>query len=308
MADIFNDDAPWLSAAQAIERYIDVSARFPDAAFPPVTRMADTLSDLVDDIDVFVLDGFGVLNVGQDPVPSAVTRIPALRAAGKTLRVLTNGASLPTARTVEKYRRFGIDFTREEVVSSRDALTALLASRSETCWGFSALENSALRQLCDEPVWLRDDPDDYARVDGFVLLATGDWNDARHRLMCRALAERPRPLLVGNPDLVAPMPGGVTREPGLFAHLIADAGLATPVFAGKPFANAFAKALESLPADVDPTRVAMVGDTLHTDILGGAAAGWKTVLVSDHGLMREADIEEVIGRSGVRPDWIVSTT
>ncbi len=31
-------------------------------------------------------------------------------------------------------------------------------------------------------------------------------------------------------------------------------------------------------------RVVIVGDTLHSDILGGAAQGWKTVLVTDHGL------------------------
>ena len=30
----------------------------------------------------------------------------------------------------------------------------------------------------------------------------------------------------------------------------------------------------------------MVGDSLHTDILGGAAAGMTTVLITDHGLFR----------------------
>ena len=33
----------------------------------------------------------------------------------------------------------------------------------------------------------------------------------------------------------------------------------------------------------------MVGDSLHTDILGGAAAGMTTVLITDHGLFRGQD-------------------
>ena len=52
----------------------------------------------------------------------------------------------------------------------------------------------------------------------------------------------------------------------------------------------------------------MVGDTLHTDVLGGAAAGWRTVLVTGLGLVRELDVEAAIRESGIRPDFIVETT
>ncbi|MFD1810358.1 HAD hydrolase-like protein [Gemmobacter lanyuensis] len=34
----------------------------------------------------------------------------------------------------------------------------------------------------------------------------------------------------------------------------------------------------------------MVGDTLHTDILGGQAAGHGTILVTDHGLFKGRDV------------------
>ena len=106
---------------------------------------------------------------------------------------------------------------------------------------------------------------------------------------------------------MAPHPGGLSREPGLYAHDIADSGLAVPEFFGKPFDNAFAIIRETLTG-IDPQRVAMVGDTLHTDILGGAQAGWRTVLVTDHGLMKGMDVEQAIARSGIRPDFIVPTT
>jgi ribonucleotide monophosphatase NagD (HAD superfamily) len=52
----------------------------------------------------------------------------------------------------------------------------------------------------------------------------------------------------------------------------------------------------------------MVGDTLHTDVLGGAAAGCRTVLVTDHGLFAGRDTVPFIAASGIVPDFIVKTT
>ena len=69
--------------AGAVARYVAIAKRLPKAGFPPVSRHADHLADLVDDIDVFVLDGFGVLNIGDDAIPGAVERINALKQQGK---------------------------------------------------------------------------------------------------------------------------------------------------------------------------------------------------------------------------------
>src|SRR5690606_8371232 len=96
------------------------------------------------------------------------------------------------------------------------------------------------------------------------------------------LAARPAPVLIGNPDLVAPRESGLSIEPGHFAHDLLDRVDCEVRFFGKPYANAFDAAIAAVEAErgpVDRSRVAMVGDTLHTDILGGAGAGLRTVLV-----------------------------
>ncbi len=49
----------------------------------------------------------------------------------------------------------------------------------------------------------------------------------------------------------------------------------------------------------------MVGDTLHTDVLGGAAAGCRSVLVTDHGLFAGRDTAPFIAASGIVPDFII---
>ncbi len=295
------------SRSQAVQRYEEVQGRLPKATFPASSIFKAHLGELTDYIDAFVLDGFGVLNIGDQTVPGAVERVNNLRAAGKQVRVLTNGATMPVTNTLNKYQQWGLHFEASEVVSSRDALARKLAENQTMRWGFSALEESALNILVPDAVLLGDDPAVYESCDGFVLLGTSTWNLDRQDLLQQALFAKPRPVLVGNPDLVAPLPEGLSREPGLFAHALQDAEVAVPEFFGKPFDNAFAIVRESLEG-VDPTRIAMVGDTLHTDILGGAQAGWKTVLITGHGLLRGLDVEAAITRSGIRPDFIIPTT
>lgn len=298
-----------IDAASACDRYEAIRARLPAARFPDATRQIDSLGDLMDEIDAFVLDGFGVLNVGETAVPGAVERIAQLRAAGKALLVLTNSATYPAAELVARYGRLGFDVAPDEIVSSRDVLAeALKGEDPATLWGVAATPRSAIEDLAPRAVLLGDAAADYARVDGFVLLSSGDWCAGRQALLVDALAARPRPVLVGNPDLVAPREDSLSREPGFYAHQIADRAGAAPRFFGKPFGAAFALARERIGAAVPPARIAMIGDTLHTDILGGAAAGWRTVLVAGWGLMKDLDIAARIRSSGVRPDFIAATT
>jgi HAD superfamily hydrolase (TIGR01450 family) len=292
----------------ACRRYEEIRARLPGARFPRSSRRIGDLGDLTGEIDVFVLDGYGVLNVGKRGVPGAPGRVAALRAAGKRVFVLTNGASYPAARTVERYRRLGFDFTREEVISSRDALARAMIDRQELRWGFAAIEASAIGELARHNVLLGDDPTEYDAVDGFVLLGTGGWNRARQDLLLASLRARPRPVLVGNPDLVSPREDGLAAEPGLYAHEIADLTPCLPEFYGKPFANVFDLVCERIGPEVPPHRIAMVGDTPHTDILGGAGMGWRTVLVLDHGLLKGFAAGSLDRLSDIRPDFIADTT
>ena len=297
-----------LDAEFVYRRYEEIRPRLPQASFPELSRRIEHLGDLIDEIDVFVLDGYGVLNVGKRCVPGAPERVSALRAAGKRVFVLTNGASYPVAHSVERYRGLGFDFTRDEIVSSRDALAKALANRQDRCWGFAATEMAEIGELARHSLRLRDDPADYDAVDGFVLLGTGDWNRARNDLLLASLRTRPRPVLVGNPDLVSPREDGLAAEPGLFAHEIADLTGCVPEFYGKPFANAFELVREWIDPDIPPQRIAMVGDTLQTDILGGAGMGWRTVLVLSHGILKGFPAGSLDRLSNIRPDFIAETT
>ena len=294
-------------ADAAFRRYEEIRPRLPAARYPRASRHLPSLSEAADLWDGFVLDAFGVLNVGETAIPGAVDRMAELRARGKKLCVLTNAASYTRAALLAKYHRLGFDFTRSEVVSSRDvAVARITALWPGAHWAAISAEGDT---FTDIPARLTDaieTPAAFDEADAILFLSSNRWTAAFQETLADALARNPRPVVVANPDLVAPREDGLSQEPGLYAHdLIDRLGVQVHWF-GKPFADGFTDVAErtGLPAD----RLAMVGDTLHTDVLGGAAAGMGTVLVTRHGLFAGLDVAPYVARSGIVPDVIVETT
>ncbi len=303
------DTAAGRDAAWAFARYEGLRSQLPTAVFPAASRHVASLADVAERYDGFILDAFGVLNVGETPVPGAVARMAALRALGKRLVVLTNAASYTRAAALEKYRRLGFDFAPDEVVASRDVAAAALSRwPARHLWAAITAPGARFDDIPARVQALDADPGLLTRADGFLFLGAEGWDATRQAALAAALsAPRPRPLVVANPDIVAPREGGLTLEPGHFAHEIAAATGQPPAFFGKPYPEAFDAAIERL-GHLPRTRIAMVGDTLHTDVLGGAAAGVGTILVTDHGLFRGLDVAPYIARSGIVPDVIARTT
>jgi len=105
-------------AEWAFDYYEAVRDVLPSAEFPRQSKVVADLSELVNEIDTFLLDAFGVLNVGETAIQGAIERMAALRAIGKRLLVVSNSATYPTPVTAAKYRSLGFDFSDREVISS----------------------------------------------------------------------------------------------------------------------------------------------------------------------------------------------
>ena len=303
-----SDLNPALTDAEtAFRRHEEVRRRLPQARYTARPTPLPTLEEVADHVDGFLLDAFGVLNVGETPIPGAVARMAALRKRGKRLAVLTNAASYTRAQLLAKYHRLGFDFTADEVVASRDvALMHLENIAPGATW---AALSAAGDSFADSPARLVDaieNPTAFDDADAILFLSSARWTDALQARLLQALERRPRPVVIANPDIVAPREDGLTLEPGLYGHALLDR-LDLPVhWFGKPFPQAFAEGIAR--TGLAPDRLAMVGDTLHTDVLGGAAAGCRSVLVTDHGLFAGRDTAPFIAASGIVPDFIVPTT
>ncbi len=293
--------------AWAFAQYERIRPHLPRTQAKGAAKRVANLGALMDEFDVFLLDAFGVLNVGDTPIPGAPEQVAALQAAGKKVMVLTNGASFPAAISLAKYRRFGFDFTAENVISSRDVLAAHLANLPPKRWAAMAPEGARLDTMGISATMLTESPAGFEQAEGFLLIGSGGWTARQQQLLHTSLRAKPRPVLVGNPDLVAPRETDLSREPGWFAHELARATGLMPQFFGKPFSGIFAEAKRRF-GPVPAHRVAMVGDTLHTDILGGAAAGFRTVLIENHGLFSGENVADYIEKSDIHPDFIAPTT
>ena len=294
-----------MNLAQAFESYERVRHRLPVAkAGASCTRLPD-LDALADDMDVFLLDAFGVLNIGETAIAGVPERIAGLQKAGKRVMIVSNAAGFPHAKLMEKYKNLGYNFAPEDVITSRKATLHALRNAPPMKWGLMATQSLGRGDI--EPfdmVYLAEDPAEYDAAEAFVLLGSAVWTETRQALLEASLRNAPRPVYVGNPDIVAPREDGFSIEPGHFAHRLADQTGVEPQFFGKPFGNIFDLAFAQIDK-IDLGRAVMVGDSLHTDILGGQAAGLKTALIAGYGFFAGHDVAGPIATSGIQPDYIL---
>ena len=283
------------------DRYQAIRGRLPETAFPGRTKDIRSLMDIADHVDAFVFDAFGVLNVGETPIPGAAARLDALRAHGCAIRVLSNAASYNHAGAVEKFRKLGLNIRSNEIITSRDAALAALDDRM---WGCIAAPADDLSDIPGKTVRLGDEHALYDHAEGFLFLSSEGWSQAQQAVLRQTLSDAPRPVVIANADLAAPREAGFSLEPGFFGHLLLDEIGGDIRFFGKPYADVYTRVETSL-SHLVPNRIAMVGDTLHTDIIGGAARGWQTVLVTQDGMFAGHDAREYCVASGIEPDWCV---
>lgn len=286
---------------EAFDAYEAVRHRLPTVTRDAPCTHVRNLDDIAEDIDVFLLDAFGVLNIGETAIAGVPERVAGLQARGKRVMVVSNAAGYPHANLMEKYQRLGYAFDPDDVITSRKTTLALLPKMK---FGMAANPDLGRGDLEDlDAEFLEDDIAAYDAAEAFVFLGSGIWTEARQAMLETSLARNPRRVFIGNPDIVAPREEGFSTEPGSYAHRLADATGVQPEFFGKPFLNIFDMAFERL-GTYDPERTVMVGDSLHTDILGGQAAGIKTALIAGFGFFGGSDINGPIKTSGIKPDYI----
>jgi glycerol 3-phosphatase-2 len=294
-----------LNVAEAFASYERVRHRLPMAKSGASCTKLPNLDALVDDIDVFLLDAFGVLNIGDTAIEGVPERVAGLQQAGKRVIVVSNAAGFPHAKLMEKYKKIGYNFLPEDVITSRKTTLHALRNAPPLKWGLMATQSLGRGDI--EPfdmTYLAEDAAAYDEAEAFVLLGSAVWTETRQALLEASLKNTPRPVYVGNPDIVAPREDGFSIEPGHFAHRLADRTGIEPQFFGKPFGNIFDLAFAQID-NIDLARTVMVGDSLHTDILGGQAAALKTALITDYGFFAGNNVEGPIAISGIEPDYIL---
>jgi HAD superfamily hydrolase (TIGR01450 family) len=229
---------------------------------------------LVDCHDAFFFDLDGVLYVGPDAVPGAAEALAELHARRCPVAYVTNNASRTPETVAEHLTELGIAAEPGEVVTSAQAVAALLADQLPPGAPLLVIGGEGLHRAGEErglrPVGTAADRP-AAVVQGFGPEV--GW---------RALAEGTYAVTAGVPwyatnlDATVPTASGTAPGNGALVDVIAGAtGLRPDVVAGKPERALFDEAV----ARTGARRPIMVGDRLDTDIEFANRAGADSLLV-----------------------------
>ena len=299
------DLAPAKDSHTLLKAYENIRPVLPVTCYPERFERSHDLGPLTGRYDAFFFDAFGVLNIGDTAIDKAAERISAVRRAGRHVHIVSNAASTTIPALHRKYTRLGFDFHPNEIVSSRVALIHYLCEQQPQWWGVMAPPGADMTDLGVDVVNLAEQPTAFDHVDGFILLSAFGWTEVLHERLLLSLMSRSRPVLLANPDLAAPRESGFSIEPGQIAQSLRVGANCQPIAFGKPYRAIFDIALSRLSPTISRERVLMIGDTLHTDVLGGCNAGLHTALVTSNGACAALDWADAINTTGIVPHHVL---
>lgn len=297
---------PVENSSDLLQAYEALRNSLPKAEFPQRYERLEDLESLTGRYDAFFFDAFGVLNIGETAIEGAAERVSAVRRAGRQVRIVSNAGSVPLSALHQKYTHLGFDFSPDEIVSSRVPMLHHLRDQPASCWGVVAPAGADTRDLGVDSINLIENPEAIDEVAGFILLSAAGWTEPLQERLTVSLQKCSRPVLLANPDLAAPRENGFSVEPGQIAHSLQIKTGCTVMGFGKPYKSIFDIALESLEKPVARDRVLMIGDTLHTDVLGGCGAGLATALVTAQGASAALDWKAAMRSTGIVPHYVLN--
>jgi len=268
--------------------------------------------EIIKNYKAIFLDSYGVLKNHRGLIEGVPEIIDLIRAADIPFRVLTNNAARTAERQANRFSRQGLPgILPAEIITSgmmakmfltnklKGGKVAYLGTTSAAAYIIAAnLEAIPVGQVNDSNI---------QEINAMVFLDDEgfDWNYDINATV-NLLRKRNIPAIVANSDKIYPVAkNDVSIATGGIAQLVESILGREFIQFGKPDSQMFMYAYEQLPKTLNIQRkdILMVGDTLHTDILGGNKFGVNTLLVLS-GNTRAENYETLIQTSGVIPDFV----
>jgi HAD superfamily hydrolase (TIGR01450 family) len=264
------------------------------------------------DFKAIFFDSYGVLKNYRGLIDGVQNTIDFIEDQGIVFRILTNDASRSQEQQAESFEKAGLrGITPEKIITSGmmakqylqlkiksgkvaylgtpNAAQYILQANLE-CVPISEVENHDLDTIM-AMVFLDDE--------GF------DWNYDINKTV-NLIRRKNIPVIVANSDNLYPVTKtDVSIATGGIAKLVESIISKKFIHFGKPDSQMFNFAFDHINQEgtFNKDEILMVGDTLHTDILGGNKFGVKTTLVLS-GNTNANDADLIIRSSGIIPDYI----
>jgi HAD superfamily hydrolase (TIGR01450 family) len=246
-----------------------------------------------------IVDLDGVVWLDGHPIDGAVEAIASLRASGKRILFLTNDPQSSRAQHATRLDAVGIPATASDVMTSAAATARFLASQSRLQdQGIFVVGSEALRHEI-AAAGLRLVRGAEARRAGVVVVGGHlGFNYAALRTATTAIANGAELFATGR-DAVVPTPDGPWPATGAILAAVEVATGVEATVIGKPEPFVFEMARQALP---ECERIAVVGDTLSSDIAGAKRSGLDAILVLTGTSTRDDLVDAVL-----QPDLVLGT-
>jgi len=224
---------------------------------------------------LFLLDMDGTIYLDDQLFDGTKEFLAHVRAIGGKYLFLTNNSSRSVDAYVEKMQRLGIETTKDDFLTSVDALIVYLKSNGYAPKKLYAFGTASFRkQLADSGFCVTDrlQEDVQALICGFATELTFQKLEDACILLNRGVD-----FIAANPDWVCPTWYGFVPDCGSVCEMLYRATSRRPVFIGKPQPEMALLAMEKY--GFNKTQTLLVGDRIYTDIACGCNADIDTVLV-----------------------------
>ena len=247
------------------------------------------------DLECFVFDMDGTINLGETLIPGALELIHALLERNTKFFFFTNNSSKAPEDYVKKLGRLGFSgMTRSHIMTSGDVMIHYLKTHFPSPKVFLAGTPALETQFMRAGIQLL--PADTQAADAAVLGFDTTFDFQKADTICR-LVSSGVPFLATNIDRVCPLEGGAfLPDCGSMSAMIEHATGIAPKCVGKPFAETVSFILDA--AGTPPEKTAIVGDRLYTDIATAVNGGITGIAVLS-GEISQQDIDA----SEIVPDY-----
>lgn len=271
-----------------------------------------SFSELSQQFDVLLLDAFGVLNIGNQPISGSPEAIMHLKKRQQPFLIVSNNASQSPEGMRYRLGKMGFELDLTDIFSSGMAIESFIAASlyQNSPYFLVGSQDSAAVYAPNAARLMVNHPATIRKLDEaeYVLMCSNRdyYGGEQEHLLTQLLQNKRIPLLLANPDLATPeLNGGLEAVAGFTAMDLADQFQTPLIGIGKPFLPIFQEVKKRFPK-ISPDRFLMVGDTLDTDILGAKAMGFASCLTLSGACAGwEANLETLCNERGICPDYVI---
>ena len=248
-------------------------------------------------IEVFLFDMDGSLNLGDVPLEGAMETLKILGDKGKHVCFVTNNSSRSKYDYLHKIEKMGYAVKIEQIITSGMA-TAQYINRHLPYKSAYVLGTDCLKQeFKDYGIEVKEIGEDA----DIVILAFDTELNYDKLFHATTLIGKGRIYIATHPDFVCPSDMGDMPDAGAIMALIEKTNGRIPdVVVGKPCAPMAEYVFDH--CSVDPKKVAFVGDRLYTDIKFGINNNMTSILV----LTGETTLG-MLNASDIKPDYVLDS-